>query len=100
MRLRELTKRSGSSTFAVWPPKWAAGSGPGEISPYSEDGVLRAVKRVRDEHGEHLTLIKRIGVLDYTATLAWDGPPTLAAVETALEMHPGMPIRKLGDLEV
>ena len=94
MKLRELKQRSGKAT--LWPPRWVDSSGPGDISPLAEDGVLEGLERL----GPRLLLRINSNGRRRTASLLWDPPPGVREVEAMLLASIGAEIRDLGDREV
>src|SRR3974390_422824 len=100
MKIRELKRKSGTTTVSSWPPMWASSYGPGDVFPAPEEGVLAEVKRVRADKEEHLMLVKTVKRHEYVGTLQWDELPTIAAVEGTLKSRVGESIRTIGELEV
>ena len=94
MKLGALTQRTRES--AIWPARWVELLRPDEASAPPEDGVLEGLSRL----GGRLFL--RINVEGHrrTASLEWDGPPAVGAVETVLAANIGARIRELGSLEL
>jgi hypothetical protein len=92
VKVRDLTLRSGKA--AGWPPRWVEFSGPGGTVP--EEGVLEGVERL----GNRLLLQININGHRRTATLEWDPPPGVGAVESLLLASIGLEVRNLGDREL
>ena len=92
MKLRDLKLRSSKATG--WPPQWVEVSGPRE--PVAEEGVLEGVARL----GNRLLLQIRINGRPRTASLAWDPPPSVGAVEAVLLASIGVEVRHLADREL
>lgn len=76
MKLRDLKLRSRKATG--WPPRWVGFSRPTET--VAEEGVLEGVERL----GNRLLLQINISGRRRTATLEWDPPPSVGAVEAVL----------------
>lgn len=94
MKLRELTRGTGKT--AVWPVQWVEWPEPGEVAGVSEDGVLEGLTRF----GSRLLLQINVGGQRRTASLTWDAPPSVGAVEAVLLASIGTTIREIGNLEV
>lgn len=94
MKLGELTQRTGAP--AIWPARWVESRGPDEASAPPEDGVLEGLSRL----GGRLFLRINVEGHQRTASLEWDGPPAVGAVETVLAANIGTRIRDLGSLEL
>jgi len=94
MKLGELTQRTGAP--AIWPARWVESLGPDEASAPPEDGVLEGLSRL----GSRLFLRINVEGHQRTASLEWDGPPAVGAVETVLAANIGARIRDLGSLEL
>ena len=94
MKLGELTQRTGAP--AIWPARWVESLGPDEASAPPEDGVLEGLSRL----GGRLFLRINVEGHQRTASLEWDGPPAVGAVETVLTANIGARIRDLGSLEL
>lgn len=92
MKIRELTLRSGKA--AGWPPRWVEFSGPSETVP--EEGVLEGVERL----GNRLLLQFSINGRRRMATLDWDPPPSVGAVETVLLASIGVEVGTLATREL
>jgi hypothetical protein len=91
MKLHDLTLRSRKVT--AWPPRWVEFSGRGTIV---EEGVLEGVQRL----GNRLLLQIKISGRLRTATLEWDPPPGVGAVEALLLESIGVDVRNLADREL
>jgi hypothetical protein len=94
MKLGELMQRAGAP--AIWPARWVESLGPDEASAPPEDGVLEGLSRL----GSRLFLRINVQGHQRTASLEWDGPPAVGAVETVLAANIGVRIRDLGSLEL
>lgn len=94
MKLGELTQRTGAP--AIWPARWVESRGPDEASAPPGDGVLEGLSRL----GGRLFLRINVEGHQRTASLEWDGPPAVGAVETVLAANIGTRIRDLGSLEL
>ena len=94
MKLCELGQRAGEPT--IWPARWVESLGPDDAGAAPAHGVLEGLARL----GGRLFL--RINVEGHrrTASLEWEGPPAVGAVETALAANIGARIRDLGSLEL
>jgi hypothetical protein len=92
MKLRDLKLRSGKATG--WPPRWVGFSRPTEA--VTEEGVLEGVQRL----GNRLLLQININGRRRTASLEWDPPPGVGAVEAVLLANTGVEVRNLADREV
>jgi len=88
VKLRELK--------ATWSLQWVDCSVPGDTSAVAEEGVLEGLERL----GHRLLLRINVNGRRRTASLLWDPPPAVGAVETVLLASIGAQIRDLGDLEV
>ena len=88
MKLRDLK--------ATWSLQWVDRSVPGDTSVVAEEGVLEGLERL----GHRLLLRINVNGRRRTASLLWDPPPAVGAVETVLLASIGTQIRDLGDLEV
>jgi hypothetical protein len=89
MKLRDLKLRSGRVT--VWPPQWIEPSGPGDTSTLAEEGVLEGVERL----GSRLLLRINLHGRRRTASLEWDPPPGVRAVEAVLLASIGATVHEL-----
>ena len=94
MKLRDLKLRSGEATG--WPPRWVGLSKRGETSAVAEEGVLESVERL----GNRLLLRINVNGHRRTASLMWDPPPGVGAVETVLLASIGAEVRDLGNCDV
>jgi hypothetical protein len=92
MKLRNLTLRSGKA--AAWPPRWVEFFGPSET--VAEEGVLEGIQRL----GNRLLLQINVNGRRRTASLEWDPPPRVGAVEAVLLASIGLEVRNLGDREL
>ena len=63
------------------------------------DGVLESVMRHEDDQ-TLLRLTMRFDAREHTGILAWDGPPTLAALENLLTANLGREIKLIGESDV
>src|SRR5262249_53328680 len=98
MKIRDLTRKTGSVTIAAWPPTaWAGYIGSGDTLPGPEDGVLQSVRRVG---GHRLSLTMLYEGRDHMGGVEWTPPPSVDAVERVLRASVGQAIRAIGDLEV
>ncbi|HKW92658.1 MAG TPA: hypothetical protein VJX92_12210 [Methylomirabilota bacterium] len=87
MKLRDLKH---------WPPAWVGLSKRSETSAVVEEGVLESVERL----GNRLLLRINVNGHRRTASLVWDPPPGVRAVEAVLLASIGAEIRDLADREV
>jgi len=87
MKLRDLKH---------WPPAWVGLSGRSETSAVAEEGVLEGVERL----GNRLLLRININGHRRTASLEWDPPPSVGAVEAVLLASLGVEVRNLADREL
>jgi hypothetical protein len=62
----------------------------------AEEGVLEGIERL----GNRLLLQIRINERRRTATLEWDPPPSVGAVEAVLLVSIGVEVRHLADREL
>jgi hypothetical protein len=92
VKLRDLHLRSPKATG--WPPWRVDFSGPSETVP--EEGVLEGVARL----GDPLLLQINICGRRRTATLEWDPPPGVGAVEAVLLANIGVEVRRFADREL
>jgi len=94
MELRDLT--SGPDGMAVSPLRWTEWGDPGEGGGVPEAGVLDGLTRV----GNRLLLRINVDGNRRTASLEWDPPPSVGAVEAVLQANLGAEVRVIGRLEV
>lgn len=92
MKLRDLKLRSGK--VAGWPPRWVEFAGPSESVP--EEAVLEGVERL----GNRLLLKLSLNGRRRTASLEWNPPPSVGAIEAVLLTSIGAKVRNLGNREV
>jgi hypothetical protein len=92
LKLGDLKRRP--SKAAGWPPRWVEFSGSREAVP--EEGVLEGVERL----GNRLLLQISINGRRRTASLEWDPPPSVGAVETVLLASIGVEVRNLATREL
>lgn len=98
MKIRELTRLSGSTLVPAWPPRWVASFPPVDTMPAPDEGVLEFV--MVSSRRTILILTMRFDARQYTGVLSWDAPPSLAAVENLLGANLGTEIRAIGDLDI
>lgn len=94
MKLRDLTQRSGGGT--AWPARWVESRGPAYTSAVPDEGVLEGLTRL----GGRLLLRINVSGQRGTASLEWDPPPAVGAVEAVLLASIGAEMRTLGNLEL
>src|SRR5512132_1964937 len=100
MKIRDLTRHAASATVSVWPPRWGASFREGKDTlAMPGDGVLESVMRHEDDQ-TLLRLTMRFDAREHTGILAWDAPPTLAALENLLTANLGREIKLIGELDV
>jgi hypothetical protein len=92
VKLRDLKLRAGMAPG--WPPRWVEFSGPSE--PVAEEGVLEGIERL----GNRLLLQISINERQRTASLEWDPPPSVGAVEAVLLAGIGIEVRNLATREL
>jgi hypothetical protein len=90
MKFRDLKLRSGKG----WPPRWVEFSGKTEA--VAEEGVLEGVERL----GNRLLLRINVNGRRRTASVEWDPPPGVGAVEAVLLASIGVEVRNLADREL
>jgi hypothetical protein len=96
MKLVELKRRVGNSSYHVWPPPWASSYGADNRFATGDEGVLKDVQR--QDNGLSLTMM--YDGREHMASLEWDPPPTLADVERVLNANLGREIKAIGELDV
>ena len=96
MKMRHLTRKSGSAVVSVWPPLWATFYSAGDRFAIGDEGVLQSVRRVEDR----LSLTMKYDGREHVGSLQWTPPPTLDAVEKTLKASVGETIKAIGDLDV
>ena len=77
-----------------WPPRWVEFSGPG--GPVPDQGVLEGIERL----GNRLLLQISINGSRRTASLEWEPPPSVGAVEAVLLAGIGLEVRDLAAREL
>ena len=92
MKLADLKLRAGMTPG--WPPRWVEFSGPSE--QVAEEGVLEGIERL----GNRLLLQININGCRRTASLEWDPPPSVGAVEAVLLAGIGLEVRNLATREL
>jgi len=98
MKVRELTRLSGSTLVPAWPPRWIGSFDPGDPVPAPNEGVLEFV--MGSSRNTILTLTMKFDARQHTGILSWDAPPSRAAVENLLRANLGAEIGVIGDLDI
>ena len=96
MKVRELKRKVGNSTFHVWPPLWTSSYGANSRFATGDEGVLNSVERWRNS----LSLTMMYDGHEHLGSLEWDPPPALADVAKILKANLGRDIRAISELNV
>jgi hypothetical protein len=84
-----LKRTYDTAVMSVWPPGVIASAGTRFIQAGA--GVLKSVKAV----GRRISVTIQDGDLTGTASIEWDAPPSVAAVEKVLRAHIGDRINEI-----
>lgn len=96
MRVRELKRKVGNAKVSVWAQGFTSSYSGADKFAVGEVGTLKSVKR----RGDTLTYTIDYDGREHLATLQWDAPPTVEAVQRVLEANIGKPLTEIGGLEV
>lgn len=98
MKIRELKRKSGQTTFSAWPPQWGGFYSGADRFAHSEEGVLKEIKN--GPGPRDITLVMEWDGREHVGILQWDGPPEPEKLEVLLRNQIGRAIQEVGDLDV